>query len=162
MRSVSASPRVCLVVSSVIAVSLAVGFRCHPASAQSDTAASSVLHVSGDVQSKNDDWLRTGVRLQAGDVVSIVAQGKVTLGQYTRDIGPIGGVNGDGELDAKVGSADDFGVGAHYAFVDSTVGILKLRVRDTRRDDNAGSFHVDVYVIRAAGIPSEMAFRDED
>src|SRR5262245_23146945 len=92
------------------------------------SAATSILHMRGEVQAANDDWVRTGLRLQKGDVVTIIASGAVTLGEYSGKTGPGGDTSGIGKLEAKIGAGAAFGVGAQYAFIDSVPGVLKLRV----------------------------------
>ena len=131
-------------------------------SSQPAPATGGTLHLMGKVQATNDDWFRTGVRVQKGDLIVVIAQGSVTLGKISGKSGPNGDSSGSGLLEGKIASGAPFAIGARYAFVGTELGLLKIRVRDSRRDDNEGAFDVQVFVIPAADIPEARTMSGED
>lgn len=115
------------------------------------TTAKSV-HIEGD----NDEWVSTGIKIRAGDLVVISAEGKIKIGSGMLgdiEVGPNGSPIGTGRLEAKIGTTL-VSIGAKwFAGFDQDSGALKLRVRDTNYADNAGRFQVLIYVIPGCAFP---------
>lgn len=123
----------------------------------------------------NDAWLDTGVTLNTGDTVQIVAGGHIDIwpdceiidtdipcetmrfGPNGSDgIGPadpsyyLGGVN-VGALVGRVGDGDSFFIGTGGEFTASSTGTLQIVMNDTMfMDDNVGRF---IVFIRPTGAP---------
>ena len=118
------------------------------------SAADTPVHRKLKVASINDDWTRTGIVLEPGQLVVIIAEGTVKL-RSTGDerVGPQGMDNGSGRLEGKIGGAIPFFVGSSIAFYAKEGGMLKLRIKDKRYDDNMGGFDVKVLVMKPSEIP---------
>jgi hypothetical protein len=134
-----------------IALAVLVGFAV-PAS-----AADTPVHRKLKVAAINDDWTRTGIFLDPGQLVVIIAEGTVKLRSYRdgegESVGPQGLDNGSGRLEGKIGGAMPFVVGTSIAFYAKEPGMLKLRMKDKRYDDNIGGFDVKVLVMKPSQIP---------
>jgi len=119
------------------------------------SAADTPVHRKLKVAAIDDDWTRTGIVLEPGQLVVIIAEGTVKLRSYndSQSIGPTGMDNGSGRLEGKIGGAMPFVVGSSIAFYAKDSGMLKLRIKDKRYDDNMGGFDVKVLVMRPSEIP---------
>jgi hypothetical protein len=104
----------------------------------------------------DQQWTDTGLRVQAGDVIRIVADGSVNWGPG-RTHGPQGEGNSPynasrpipnragGALIARIGNGAPFYVGAGNAsFRAATSGRIFLGVNDDYLGDNSGSFRVRI------------------
>jgi hypothetical protein len=127
-----------------------------PEGADKPASARRMIHKRVGVVAANDDWSRTGLRVEPGDVVVFFAQGTVRVAERAKPVEANGNYSGDGRLEAKVGSGPAFPVGKSYAFSSGDRGIVKLRVSDSRYDDNTGGFEVSVLLIPAAIIPEAV------
>lgn len=132
-----------------IAVAPLLGF------AFSAAAADAPVHRKLMVAAINDDWARTGIVVEPGQLVVIIAEGKVKLRTINEGdgVGPQGMDNGSGRLEGKIGGASPFFVGSSIAFYAKDSGMLKLRIKDKRYDDNMGGFNVKVLVMKPSEIP---------
>ena len=115
--------------------------------------ASGVLRKKIMISAINDDWTRTGIVVEPKDLVVILAQGKSRVRSWGDETGPEGLDNGAGRLESKVGAAPPYEVGSNAAFLVSERGILKLRIHDTRYDDNLGGFQADILVFAPRAVP---------
>ncbi|MBZ0304017.1 MAG: hypothetical protein K8J31_30035 [Anaerolineae bacterium] len=100
------------------------------------------------------DWTRTGLTIQAGQMVTITATGRVRICLDCNFIPD--GPAGSGEsatvagfplrgapqyaLIGRIGSSTPFYIGSAATFIAQTSGMLELYVNDSDRFDNAGSF----------------------
>jgi len=132
-----------------IALAALLGFA-FPAS-----AADTPVHRKLMVAAINDDWARTGIVLEPGQLVVIIAEGTVKLRTVNEGagVGPQGMDNGSGRLEGKIGGAAPFFIGSSIAFYAKDSGMLKLRIKDKRYDDNMGGFNVKVLVMKPSEIP---------
>lgn len=105
------------------------------------------------VASTNDEWTPTSIEVASGDVVLVLAKGRVKLGQYSGAVGPNGNSNGGGQLQIKIGVGAGQRAGEKAFIIADQAGPVKLRVLDTRYDDNSGAFDVMVIHIPASMIP---------
>ena len=112
-----------------------------------------VLRKKVMISALNDDWTRTGIVVEPKDLVVILAQGKSRVRSWGDESGPEGLDNGSGRLESKIGTAPPYEVGTNAAFVVSERGILKLRIHDTRYDDNLGGFLADILVFAPRALP---------
>jgi hypothetical protein len=115
--------------------------------------ANGVLRKKIAIAAINDDWTRTGVLVEPKDLVVILAQGKARIRSWGDEAGPAGLDNGAGRLESKVGAASPNEVGTNAAFVVTDRGILKLRIHDSRYDDNLGGFQADILVFAPRALP---------
>jgi len=137
----------------LLALSLAVSTGA-PALAQ--VARSTVLRAEVSVPAANDEWTASGITVAVNDLVLVRATGRVRLGRLAGEVGPagvLGSGHGPGLLLGKIGSASMFPVGVQTFVVATQAGPLQFKVRDSRYDDNDGSFSVDVIVVPASLIP---------
>ncbi|MGH7483969.1 MAG: hypothetical protein ACREMY_00010 [bacterium] len=121
------------------------------------------------VDARNDEWTSTGFRLAQGDVVMVIAPGKVTVGALSGQVDADGVLalsthepGGNGGLYAKVGPGTTFIVGKQSFFQASEPGTLKLRVSDTRYDDNSGEYTVTVILIPGGLIPPPEPYQTDE
>lgn len=117
-------------------------------------ASGELVHRKLMVAAINDDWTRTGLVLEPGQLVVIMAQGKAKVRPYGDGVGPQGLDNGAGRLEGKVGQAPPFLVGTSIAFYAKEEGPLKLRIKDSRYDDNVGGYEIDILVLKPVAIPA--------
>ena len=108
------------------------------------------------VAAVNDDWTRAGLALQSGQLVVIMASGNAKVRPYGDGVGPQGMDNGAGRLEGKIGQAPPFVVGTSIAFYVKDTGQLKLRIKDSRYDDNMGGYTVDILVLEPVAIPAAV------
>lgn len=105
------------------------------------------------VAGTNDEWTSTGIQVSPGDVVLVLAQGRVRIGQVMGEVGPKGASGGEGALMLKIGVRAGERVGDKAFLIAEDAGEVKLRVADSRYDDNAGAFDVVIMHIPASAIP---------
>lgn len=107
------------------------------------------------VNSKNDEWTATDLTVDKGDLVVIEASGKVVVGSWAGETDANGtGGKQLGRLMFKTGDSGGDAIGASYFYVAATkVGLLKLKVFDTKYEDNDGAFTVTVRRIPACAVP---------
>jgi len=116
-------------------------------------AAGELVHRKLMVAAINDDWTRTSLSLEAGQLVIIMASGSAKVRPYGDGVGPQGLDNGAGRLEGKIGQAPAFTVGTSIAFYAKEPGPLKLRIKDSRYDDNVGGYTIDLMVLDPVAIP---------
>ena len=128
----------------------------HSASSSGTTSAIGLREVH--VPAANDEWTSTGWRIGAGDCVmfSVADTSTIRIGPGLGGITANGNSVGTGALRAKIGTTSPFTVGIRYWFCSKDQGLLKLKVADTRYDDNSGEF--TVYVMR---LPSQLVPQPE-
>ncbi len=137
---------------SVLVVLAVVG--ASEALAKDVTPCAGVVSKTVAVDGRNDEWTATGIKVKAGDLVVLMADGKVKVGNWTGDVGPNGAADGNGKLTIKVGTGTVISVGQKWFGVfEEDAGPLKLRVQDTNYRDNSGSFKVVIIVIPGGAIP---------
>jgi hypothetical protein len=130
-------------------------------------AQTEVRTVQVQVAAVNDEWTGTGVKVVPGDLVTVFASGNVKVGQMTGSV-DADGINTNGTqtgvavLQGKVGAAQIFNVGKRYAFTISEPGTFKLRLKDSRYDDNGGAFTVTIILVPAALIPAPVVYTGDD
>jgi hypothetical protein len=126
---------------------------------------SKVVKVNG----RNDEWTSADVKVQPGDLIIVLASGKVKVGNWTGEV-EADGVNGGsgapsgsnlGRLQMKVGTGTMFFVGKRWFGGVPDPGHLKLRVYDTKYDDNSGSYEVYVLVIPKGVVPQPTRVAEE-
>jgi hypothetical protein len=99
-------------------------------------------------------WTPTPVRVSVGDFVLVIASGRVRLGRFLREVGPGGLDSGEGALLLTIGEGAGQRVGERGFVIADGPGQVRLRVYDTRHDDNTGAFHVSVIHIPASAVPA--------
>jgi hypothetical protein len=120
-------------------------------------AQSGIIHEQVEVAATNDEWTPTSVTVARGDIILVLARGRIRVGQFVGEAGPAGIVSsGDGALHLKIGVGAGQRVGERAFLVADQPGQVKLRIHDSRRDDNSGSFQVNVIFIPAAAIPEPI------
>src|SRR5262249_9935800 len=118
-------------------------------------------HKSLSVDGANDDYTPTGITVKHGDLILIGASGEVVTGAWAGKTDPnghsgrCGGSDTDGALMFKIGATAPHKAGKHKLAVAESDGELKLKVRDTKYNDNKGSFSVDVIRIPGQMRPPE-------
>lgn len=117
-------------------------------------ASGELIHRRLMVAAVNDDWTRAGLMLEPGQLVVIMAQGNAKMRPYGDGVGPQGMDNGAGRLEGKIGQVPPFLVGTSIAFYAKDPGQLKLRIKDSRYDDNMGGYTVDILVLKPVAIPA--------
>ena len=130
----------------------------HVARADGKKMVQKTLRVLG----KNDEWVSADIHVEAGDLVIVIAEGKVSLGgMFNPTVGPNGmrerggkDAGDDGILSMKVGTSTTVDTGARYVYGATHAGTLKFRVKDSNYADNTGSYFVRVLMIPASMIPS--------
>ena len=112
------------------------------------------------VLGKNDEWASADIHVEAGDLVVVMAEGRVSLGgMFNPTVSPNGmrergeKTSDDGILTMKVGTSTIVNTGARFVYVASHAGTLKFRVKDDNYTDNTGQFFVRVLMIPASMIP---------
>ena len=130
----------------------AIAFSATPAGASGE-----LVHRKLMVAAINDDWTRTALNLETGQLVVIMAQGTAKVRGYGDGVGPQGLDNGAGRLEGKIGQAQPFLVGTSIAFYAKEEGPLKLRIKDSRYDDNMGGYEIDILVLKPVAIPAATA-----
>jgi len=93
--------------------------------------------------------------LQQGDLLVVLAAGKVTVGSLLGEVGPdgIGGTKtGEGTLQIKVGASTTFKIGSNFTVTDQ-VGTVNVRVSDSKYADNKGEFAVRLIQIPEDALP---------
>jgi hypothetical protein len=115
------------------------------------------------VPAANDEWTGTGFRIGAGDCLMFAAgPSKVRIGAGLAEVDANGNISGSGALRAKIGATTTFSIGMRNWFcATEDMGILKLKVNDTRYDDNSGEFVVDVMRVPAHMVPSVERYQDD-
>ena len=114
--------------------------------------ANTIRHVIIRVAATNDEWTSSGLELQMGDLMIVRAGGVIQIGQYSNRVNANGAPGGAGSLEYKIGVGAGRPAGIQSLHV-AEPGELKFRVHDTRYDDNAGAFDVDVVIVPASAIP---------
>lgn len=129
------------------------------ASAQETARRAQVHHLSLTVAAGDSAWRATDLEIEEGDLLTIRASGLITIGRFARDVDPrgvpVGGSAALGTvyLEYRIGESAAAPVGTTMATIATRSGTLGLHVRDTRYDDNAGAFTVDVIAVPGALIP---------
>ncbi len=116
-------------------------------------AQSPIEHDRVSVAATNDEWTSTSIQVAAGDIVLVLAAGRIHIGQSMGEVGPNGASSGAGALYLKIGVGAGQRVGDRAFLIADQPGPVKLRVNDSRYSGNAGAFEVSVIRIPAAAIP---------
>lgn len=136
---------------------LAVLFAFSGAAAAADTCAKGEAKTI-TVKGKNDEWTDSGLKIEAGDLVVVKAEGEVLIGSWAGKVNANGQnnhVDGLGRLTMKVGETGLERIGKR-GFVEGDgelVGAIKFKVHDKKYEDNDGAFTVTVTRIPACAIP---------
>jgi hypothetical protein len=124
-------------------------------------AASSIGFREVHVPADNDEWTSTGWRITSGDCVMFAADtNKIRIGPG-QVVDANGNSVGTGALRAKLGTNSPITVGNRYWYCPKEQGLLKLKVADTRYDDNAGAFTVYVMRVPAQMVPSLERYQED-
>lgn len=106
------------------------------------------------VSGGNDEWTDTGMKVEAGDLILVEASGEVTIGSWKGKVGANGEQGSEnGRLMIKVGDGGGRKVGAKFFELAKDAGPVKLKVYDSKYDDNDGAFAVVVTRVPAAALP---------
>jgi hypothetical protein len=116
-------------------------------------AQSPIVHERVSVAATNDEWTPTPIQVSTGDIVLVLAAGRIRIGQSMGEVGPNGASSGAGALYLKIGVGAGQRVGERAFLIADQSGQVKLRVNDNHYADNAGTFEVSVIQIPAAAIP---------
>ncbi len=116
-------------------------------------AQEAIKHQRLSIAATNDEWSPTSIEVSRGDVILVLATGRVRIGQVSGEVGPNGNSTGSGVLQIKVGVGAGQRAGEKAFIIAEQSGPVKLRVADTRYDDNAGTFEVSVIHIPGSMIP---------
>ena len=122
-----------------------------------------VRHLALSVPARDSNWTSTELTVDEGDLIAVRAAGTVVIGVFSREVdanglapGTSAGV-GKAYLELRIGEGPAVPIGRSGSHEALTAGELQFRVHDTRYDDNAGAFHVDVIVVPASAIPRATA-----
>ncbi len=55
------------------------------------------------IAATNDEWTPTSIEVSRGDVILVLAAGRIRIGQMSGEVGPNGNSSGDGVLQIKIG-----------------------------------------------------------
>src|SRR3982751_248564 len=154
---IAASARTCLTAFSVL---LLLPF------AAAGSQALGVRHVALSVPARDSNWTPTELTVDEGDLIAVRAAGTVVIGVFSREVDADGWAPGTSAgmgkayLELRIGDGGAVPIGRSGSHEALTSGELQLRVHDTRYDDNAGAFHVDVIIVPATAIPHATAPED--
>jgi hypothetical protein len=112
-----------------------------------------IRHERLSIAATNDEWTPTTIEVARGDIVLVLASGRIRIGQVSGEVGPTGNSSGNGLLQIKIGVGAGQRAGDKAFIIADQGGPVKLRVADTRYDDNAGAFEVSVIHIPGSMIP---------
>jgi hypothetical protein len=124
-------------------------------------AQSTIKHERVSVAATNDEWTPTPITLSPGDILLVLAGGRVRVGNVVGEAGPNGLSTGEGALQLKIGVGAGTRAGARAFVIAEQGGQVKLRIYDTRYNDNAGEFEVSLIQIPASAIPEPHSASDE-
>ena len=116
-------------------------------------AQDAIAHERLSIAATNDEWTPTSIEVSRGDVILVLAAGRIRIGQMSGEVGPNGNSSGDGVLQIKIGVGAGQRAGEKAFIVADQSGPVKLRVVDNRYSDNAGAFEVSVIHIPGSMIP---------
>ena len=119
-----------------------------------------IRHIVVSVVATNDEWTTTGLNVDTDDMILVTAAGRITVGSMTGQVDAAGSPSGYGLLEYKVGVGAGKPAGKGGLLTAPARGELKFRVKDTRYDDNAGAFEVDVIVVPQVVIPAATRVGD--
>jgi hypothetical protein len=115
--------------------------------------AENITRIALTVAGGNDEWSTTNLKVAPGDILLIKASGTVTVGSYLGKTGPDGANGGVGQLQLKIGASAVHPVGSVRYITVTEAGTAKLRVYDTKYQDNSGEYAVEVIRIPVSLIP---------
>ena len=141
-----------------------------PRSQTAEHSPSQRVHADSVIQAhnvrvlaNNDEWTATGIHLKAGDCVMIFTEeGKVRVGPTLGEVDANGSASGRGLLKGKIGTQVVFAVGQRTTFCNPEPGNLKLKVSDTKYEDNSGEFRVLVIRVPGQFIPAPEDYTADD
>jgi hypothetical protein len=116
-------------------------------------AQQEIKHERLSIAATNDEWTPTSIEVARGDVILVLATGRIRIGQVSGEVGPNGNSSGSGVLQIKIGVGAGQRAGEKAFVIADQSGPVKLRVVDSRYSDNAGAFEVSVIHIPASMIP---------
>ena len=107
------------------------------------------------VDARNDEWSTAALKVKPGDLIMVLAGGKVTLPHsiLPHEVSAKGAPNGVGGLEMKVGTGTVIPVGERWVGAFREAGTIKFRVTADRRSDVAGGYSVRVVLIPAGTLP---------
>lgn len=115
------------------------------------------------VLANNDEWTGTGLYLNAGDCMMIfTGQGKVKIGHNLGEVDANGTSTGLGLLKGKIGTSAVFPVGQRTTFCAVDRGNVKLKVSDTKYEDNSGEFVVVLIKVPGQFIPAAEEYSADE
>ena len=124
-------------------------------------AAPQIEHIIVKVEAANDEWTPTPIKLAAGDLLIIMARGKIKVGEFLGTTDANGKGTGEGALHIKVGTTHTRLIGTRALVENEATGAVKLRIRDTHYTDNEGAFEVRLLKIPAELVPPAKTVADE-
>lgn len=115
---------------------------------------SKIIHGVIAVAAVNDEWTATSIKVVPGDILLTLEQGnQVVVGTYLGAVSANGTNEGIGVLQLKIGTGAARTIGAQGFVVVNEAGVVKLKIYDTKYQDNSGEFRVSVIRIPGALIP---------
>jgi hypothetical protein len=107
------------------------------------------------VAAVNDEWTATSIKVAPNDILLTVEKGgQIVMGTFAGSTGADGLSNGIGALQLKIGSGAAQTVGAKGFVIVKETGSVKLKVFDTKYQDNSGEYKVMVLHIPSSLIPT--------
>ena len=118
------------------------------------------------VDSASDDYTESGLTMESGDLLAILARGQVKTGawngttpdprgHFAANCSAPEGSETDGALLYKVGNAAWLRTGTTAVVDSQQAGMLKFKVRDTKYSDNAGKYTVGVFRVPSRALASD-------
>lgn len=137
-----------------------------PHGALAQMSGPSIQHLAFLVPAADSGWRSTTVDVDEGDLIVVRASGFITIGRFSRDVDARGvraagsSAQGTVYLEMRVGRGTPTFVGTNSVHTATAAGRLEFRVFDTRYDDNAGTFRVDVIIVPSDHIPDATTLRE--
>jgi len=122
-----------------------------------------IRRVLLSVDSRNEEWTTTSLTVKPGDLILVRALGLIHVGTFTGSVDASGikpgntSPSGSALLEYRIGAGEPKPAGTSALHEAEVAGELKFRVRDTRYDDNAGSFTLDVAIVPEGLLPVPMS-----
>ncbi len=65
-------------------------------------AQQGIKHERLSIAATNDEWTTTSIEAARGDVILVLAAGRIRIGQVSGEVGPNGNSSGNGALQIKI------------------------------------------------------------
>ena len=105
------------------------------------------------MDSRNDEWTAAEIKAHPGDLILVIATGKVkTPHVMFKEVTAKGAPNGVGQLQMKIGTGTVIPVGDRWVGALLDPGALKFRI-ESNGPKMIGSYAVRVVVIPAGSLP---------